>query len=203
MCGEGRVVGWVLAILLGMAGLLPQSAQTPKIASFLPSVSISLPPDILSETVQISYFLVGPFGGYGGYAAQRTGVHSYEIPTMLDGKAATEIRMIVGNGRVRHSWKSSNSKTFPSNMTGRMPKTSIWWAGKRRQVHGKRGGLNRSTQHSSRTRLTLKTKVKSLTRVDQRETLPWLGFDRGQPNRLLLPEKPCRIKVLDGVASTG
>ena|SRR5712671_4108123 len=65
------------------------------------------------------------------------------------------------------------------------------------------GGLNRSKQHSSRTRLTLKTKVKSLTRVDQRETLPWLGFDRGQPNRLLLPEKPCRIKVLDGVASTG
>jgi len=78
-----------------MAGLRPQSAQTPKTASFLPSVSISLPPDILSETVQISYFLVGPFGGYGGYAARRTGVHSYEIPTMVDDKAATEIRMIV------------------------------------------------------------------------------------------------------------
>ena len=89
------MVGWVLAILLGMAGLLPQSTQTPKTASFLPSVSISIPPDILSETVQISYFLLGPFGGYGGYAAQRTGVHSYEIPTMVDGKAATEIRMIV------------------------------------------------------------------------------------------------------------
>ena len=89
------MVGWVLAILLGMAGLLPQSAQTPKIASFLQSVSISLPPDILSETVQISYFLVGPFGGYGGYAAQRTGVQSYDIPTVAEGKAATEIRMIV------------------------------------------------------------------------------------------------------------
>jgi len=89
------VVCWVLAILLGMAGLLPQSAQTPKTASFLPSVSISLPTDILAESVQISYFLVGPFGGYGGYAAQRTGVHSYEIPTMVNGKAATEIRMIV------------------------------------------------------------------------------------------------------------
>jgi hypothetical protein len=94
LCGEGGVVGWVLAILLGMAGLLPQSAQTPKTA-FLPSVSISLPPDILSETVQISYFLVGPFGGYGGYATQQTGVHSYEIPTVVGGKAATEIRMIV------------------------------------------------------------------------------------------------------------
>jgi len=89
------VVGRVLAILLGVAGLLPQSAQTPKTASFLPSVSISLPPNMLSETVQISYFLIGPFGGHGGYAAQRTGGHSYEIPTMVDGKAAAEIRMIV------------------------------------------------------------------------------------------------------------
>ncbi len=89
------MVGWVFAILVGMAALLPRPAQTPKTASFLPSVSISLPPDILSETVQISYFLVGPFGGYGGYAAPRTGIHSYEIPSMVDGKAATEIRMIV------------------------------------------------------------------------------------------------------------
>ena len=89
------MVGWVLAILVGMAGLLPQSAQTPKTASFLPSVSISLPPDMLSETVQISYFLIGPFGGHGGYATGRAGVHSYEIPALAEGKAATEIRMIV------------------------------------------------------------------------------------------------------------
>jgi hypothetical protein len=58
-------------------------------------VSISLPPDILSETVQVSYFLIGPFGGYGGYATQRAGVHSYEIPALAEGKAATEVRMIV------------------------------------------------------------------------------------------------------------
>jgi hypothetical protein len=89
------VVSWVSMLLFGMAGLLPQSAQIPKTATVLPSVSISLPADILSETVQISYFLVGPFGGNGAYVAQRTGVHSYEIPTMVEGKAATEIRMIV------------------------------------------------------------------------------------------------------------
>ena len=89
------MVSWVSMLLFGMAGLLPQSAQTPKTASFLPSVSISLPADVLSETVQISYSLVGPFGGYADYVAQRTGVHSYEIPTMVEGKAATEIRMIV------------------------------------------------------------------------------------------------------------
>ena len=92
---EARVVSWVSVLLFGMAGLLPQSAQTPKTLTFLPSVSISLPVDVLSETIQISYFLVGPFGGYGAYAAQRIGVHSYEIPTMVEGKAATEIRIIV------------------------------------------------------------------------------------------------------------
>ena len=69
------MVGWVFAILLGMAGSLRQTGQTPTNAESVPSVSISLPPDILSETVQISYFLVGPFGGYGDYATQRDGVH--------------------------------------------------------------------------------------------------------------------------------
>ena len=70
-------------------------------------------------------------------------------------------------------------------------------------VLDKRGGLNGSTQHSSRTRLALKTKAKSLARVRSAGTLPWLGFDRGQPNRSLLPKKHCRINALDGVASTG
>ena len=89
------MVSWVSAVLLGAAGLLLQSPQTPKTANFLPSVSISFPQDILSETVQVSYFLVGPFGGHGGYTTDRTGVHSYEIPTLVEGKTATEIRMIV------------------------------------------------------------------------------------------------------------
>jgi hypothetical protein len=62
-------------------------------------------------------------------------------------------------------------------------------------------GLNGSMQHSSRTQLTLKTKAKSLAR--SAGTLPWLGFDRVQPNRSPLPGKHCRINALDGVASTG
>jgi hypothetical protein len=36
----------------------------------------------------------------------------------------------------------------------------------------KSGGLNGSTQHSSRTRLALKTKAKSLARLDQQEHYP-------------------------------
>ena len=67
----------------------------------------------------------------------------------------------------------------------------------------KSGGLNGSMQHSSRTRLALRTKPKSLVRVKSAGTPPWLGFDRVQPNGSLLPGKHWRINVLDGVASTG
>ena len=84
----------VFLTLLGVAALLPRTAQTPTAAE-APSVSISLPLNVPSETVQISYFLIGPFGGYGGYVAQRTGVHAYDVPASVQGKAATEIRMIV------------------------------------------------------------------------------------------------------------
>jgi len=85
----------VLVILVGIVALLAGTTQTPARAEDLPSVSISLPANVPSETVQISYFLIGPFGGYGSYTARRTGVDSYEIPTIVEGKAATEIRMIV------------------------------------------------------------------------------------------------------------
>src|SRR5258708_21635219 len=92
---EVHLVSWVSVLFFGMAGFLPQSAQTPKTASFLPSVSISLPPDILSETVQISYFVVGPFGGYGGYPAQRTRVPSFQISPPAGRQAATPILRVV------------------------------------------------------------------------------------------------------------
>lgn len=89
------MVRCIFAILLGMAALLPPEAQTPSKAEGLPSVSISLPSNIPSETVQIAYHLVGPFGGHGGYTEQRPALHSYEIAASVEGKAATEIRMIV------------------------------------------------------------------------------------------------------------
>lgn len=87
------MVRCIFVIFVGIAALLPLTPQTP--TEVLPSVSISLPQNVPSEKVQISYFLVGPFGGYGGYAPQRAGVHSYEIPAMVGDKAATEIRMII------------------------------------------------------------------------------------------------------------
>jgi hypothetical protein len=85
----------LLVILVGVASFLIGTMRTPAQADDLPFVSIVLPQDVPSENVQISYHLVGPFGGYGGYAAQQFGASSYQIPTFVDGKAANEIRAIV------------------------------------------------------------------------------------------------------------
>lgn len=83
------------AILLCMSLLVPRAAQTQANAESYPSVSILLPSNIPSETVQISYFMIGPFGGYVSYAESRPDLHSYEIFALVEGKAATEIRIVV------------------------------------------------------------------------------------------------------------
>jgi hypothetical protein len=58
---------------------------------------------------------------------------------------------------------------------------------------GNRGGFNGSTQHSARTHLGLKTKAKIARQLRSAGTLPWLGFDRVQPNRSVLQRKQRRI----------
>ena len=85
----------IFSILLVMSAFPPPAAETPSQSDGFPSVSVLLPANIPSENVQISYFLIGPFGGYGGYTKQRPGLHSYEIFTSVEGKTASEIRMIV------------------------------------------------------------------------------------------------------------
>jgi hypothetical protein len=78
-----------------MSASLSLEGRTFLKAEDVSSVSVLLPANIPSEAVQISYFLVGPFGGQGGQTEQREGLNSYEISAIVEGKAATEIRMIV------------------------------------------------------------------------------------------------------------
>jgi hypothetical protein len=85
----------VFSALLVMSAFLSPAVQTPSKLDDLPSVSVLLPSNVPSETVQISYFLIGPFGGYVGYTKQRPGLHAYEISALVKGKTAREIRMIV------------------------------------------------------------------------------------------------------------
>jgi hypothetical protein len=85
----------IFSILLVMSAFLSPAAETPSQSDGFPSVFVLLPANIPSENVQISYFLIGPFGGYGGYTKPRPGLQSYEISALVEGKKASEIRMIV------------------------------------------------------------------------------------------------------------
>jgi hypothetical protein len=60
-----------------------------------PTVSISLPANIPSETVQIRYALVGPFGGYGGLIEPKPNQTAYEIEASTEGKPANSIKILV------------------------------------------------------------------------------------------------------------
>jgi hypothetical protein len=92
---EVDMIRCTCAILLVMFGFLSPEAQTPSKKGNSPSVSVLLPPNIPSETVQISYFLIGPVGAYGSYTKPEPGLQTYDIPTSVEGKPASEIRMIV------------------------------------------------------------------------------------------------------------
>lgn len=85
----------IFSIVLVISAFMPSGAKTPPQSDDFPSVSLALPADVPSETVQISYFLRSPFGGYGSYTKQQPGLSSYEISAVVEGKPANEIRIIV------------------------------------------------------------------------------------------------------------
>jgi hypothetical protein len=85
----------ILLVVLVMSPCPSLAAQIPLEQDDFPSVSLVLPANVPSETVQIAYFLVGPFGGYGGYTKQRPGLPSYQISALVEGKPASGIRVIV------------------------------------------------------------------------------------------------------------
>jgi len=92
---ETYMLRLTLAILLGIPALQSLGTQDSARPATSSSVSVSLPMNLDSEAVQIAYFMTGPFGGYGGYTTPVPGLHSYEIAASVDGKAATQIRIIA------------------------------------------------------------------------------------------------------------
>lgn len=86
---------YAFATLVFMAPLQSLATRRSPPQETSPSVSISLPSNVPSEMVQIFYHMVGPFGGSGGQIGQKADLHSYHISTSVDGKAATEIKMII------------------------------------------------------------------------------------------------------------
>jgi hypothetical protein len=54
-----------------------------------------LPSNIASETVQINYFLYGPFGAFGGYIETHKGRVSYDIRASVEGRSAISAKIIA------------------------------------------------------------------------------------------------------------
>lgn len=83
------------AILIGALALLAGAANGVAQAQELGRWTIKLPQNLASETVEVRYFLVGAFGGYGGYVKQERGVHAYVVNTSYENKPATSLKAIL------------------------------------------------------------------------------------------------------------
>jgi hypothetical protein len=86
---------YLLAVLLIAVPAHFSRTQPKQIPDNSPTVSISLPTDIPSEAVQIRYFMVGSFGGYGGFIEPRANQKDYEFDASTQGKPANSIKILV------------------------------------------------------------------------------------------------------------
>jgi len=81
------------AVTLGSV-LLAQEPTAPQ----HPKVSLLLPFGFDSETVQIDYFMTGPFGGFGGsgmWVKTDKDKTAYEIDASVEGRAAKNVKVIA------------------------------------------------------------------------------------------------------------
>ncbi len=83
--------GLVLLAAVAAGASVPQE-MPPREA---PTVSLHLPPDVTADNVQISYFMAGSFGGYGGFLTIEKGQVLYEFPAAVNGKPAGSVKIIA------------------------------------------------------------------------------------------------------------
>ena len=60
-----------------------------------PTFRIHLPEAVDTKGLVITYYLTGPFGGYGGFVRTKAGVHEYEIDTSYEGKPARSLKAVI------------------------------------------------------------------------------------------------------------
>jgi hypothetical protein len=84
----------ILRIALLVAAV-PVAAGQDSASRQPPRISLTLPYDIPSETVQINYFMIGPFGGYGDFVRTEKGRSTYDIVASVDGKPAVSVKVIA------------------------------------------------------------------------------------------------------------
>lgn len=56
---------------------------------------IHLPEAVDTKGLEITYYLIGPFGGYGSFVRTKAGVHEYEIDTSYEGKPARSLKAVI------------------------------------------------------------------------------------------------------------
>jgi hypothetical protein len=83
-----------LGIVL-LVGLVPATSGQDAGVERLPTISLVLPAGFASETVQISYFMTGRFGGYGGFVRPEKGRPTYDIAASLDQIPAANMKVVA------------------------------------------------------------------------------------------------------------
>ena len=81
-----------IGVFIGMGTGVPSPNGTPSEPA---KIKLTLPPNIPSESVQISYFMVGAFGGFGDVVRPVKGKAAYDIPAALDGSSAANVKLIA------------------------------------------------------------------------------------------------------------
>ena len=66
-----------------------------RISSEPAKVTLILPADIPSQSIQVRYFMTGAFGGYGSFVKSQSGQTSYGIDASVDGQRAANLKVIV------------------------------------------------------------------------------------------------------------
>jgi len=75
--------------------MLPSPQSLAQHSSGDDTVRVILPRGVETGSCHLRYFLVGPFGGYGGFARPRLDASEFEIETVHEGEAVERLQVIL------------------------------------------------------------------------------------------------------------
>jgi hypothetical protein len=89
-----HITWFTLAVMM-----LPGPHSRAQLFSSDDPIRLVLPPSINSRSCQLQYFLVGSFGGYGGFARPKPNASEFEIETLHEGTAAESLKALRASTR--------------------------------------------------------------------------------------------------------
>jgi hypothetical protein len=85
-----RIIYVTLAVTI-----LPSPQFLAQLSSGNDPIRVVLPRSVETRSCQLQYYLVGPFGGYGGHARPRPEASGFEIETVHEGVAVERLQVIL------------------------------------------------------------------------------------------------------------